>query len=114
MRRSSTVSTWKKSQASSPDAWLRRNSRQVLLSRRGAGPSPAADRIRRIVPSPTRCSSRMSSPWIGRHPHRAFSLASRLTSSRICTGTGGLPGRFGYSQCRATNRRCQSTNVPGV
>ena len=35
-----------------PDAWLARNCRQVGDARRGAGPSPAAARIRRIVPLP--------------------------------------------------------------
>jgi hypothetical protein len=38
------------SHANSPAAWQRSNSRQVTLSPRGAGPRPASDRIRRIVP----------------------------------------------------------------
>ena len=36
------------------DAWAARNSRQVGYARRGAGVSPAAARIRRIVPAPMR------------------------------------------------------------
>jgi hypothetical protein len=48
--------------ASSPDAWLRRNSRQVLLSRPGAEPSSAADRIRRIVPPPAGAPVEPGSP----------------------------------------------------
>jgi hypothetical protein len=47
-RWSSTVSTCK-SQARIPDAWVVRNCRQVGDVRRGAGPSLAAARIRRIV-----------------------------------------------------------------
>ena len=35
-----------------PDAWTARNCRQAGDARRGAGPSPAAARIRRIVPHP--------------------------------------------------------------
>ena len=56
----------RKSHARIPDAWAARNCRHVGDARRGAGPSPAADRIRRIVPSPTRYPSSMSSPWIRR------------------------------------------------
>jgi hypothetical protein len=39
-----------------PDAWDARNCRQVGEVRRGAGPNPAAARIRRIVPSPIESS----------------------------------------------------------
>ena len=37
-----------------PEAWETRNCRQVGDARRGAGVSPAATRIRRIVPAPMR------------------------------------------------------------
>ena len=37
-RRRVIVSTWKKSVASSPDAWVRRNVRHVVSMPRGAGP----------------------------------------------------------------------------
>jgi hypothetical protein len=53
-RRSSTVSTCRKSQAEMPEAWAVRNCREVGDARRVAGPSPAAARILRIVPSPIR------------------------------------------------------------
>src|SRR5262245_7618790 len=61
-RWSSTVSTCRKSQARIPDAWAARNCRQGGDARRGAGPSPAAARIRRIVPSPTRYPTPSNSP----------------------------------------------------
>ena len=56
-RWSSTVSTCKKSHARMPDAWAARSCRQAGAARRGAGPSPAAARIRRMVPSPIRYPS---------------------------------------------------------
>jgi len=40
--------------------------RHVSDARRGAGPSPVAATIRRIVPSPTRNPIPSSSPWIRR------------------------------------------------
>ena len=49
-----------------PDAWAARNCRQVGDARRGAGRSPAAARIRRIVPSPTRYPRPSISPWMRR------------------------------------------------
>jgi hypothetical protein len=71
-RWSSTVSTCRKSQARMPDAWLARNCRHVGDARRGAGPRPAAARIRRIVPSPTRYPRPSSSPWqVEQAPHQA-------------------------------------------
>jgi hypothetical protein len=48
------VSACRKSQARIPAAWEARKCCQVGQTRRGAGPSPAAARIRRIVPSPIR------------------------------------------------------------
>ncbi|MGO9193222.1 MAG: hypothetical protein ACLP8X_32880 [Streptosporangiaceae bacterium] len=44
------MSTCRKSQARIPDAWDVRNWCHVGDVRRGAGPSPALARIRRIVP----------------------------------------------------------------
>jgi hypothetical protein len=94
-RRSSTVSTCRKSQARMPDAWLARNCRQVGEAPRGAGPRPTAARIRRIVPSPTRCPSPISSPWMRLYPQRGFCRASCSTSARTPAGTGGRPGAPG-------------------
>ena len=74
---------------------LARNCRQVGDARRGAGPSPAAARIRRIVPSPTRYPRPSSSPWMRRYPQRGFCRASCSTSARTSAGTGGRPGAFG-------------------
>jgi len=48
------------------DACAARNCRQVGDARRGAGRSPAAARIRRIVPSPIRYPRPTSSPWMRR------------------------------------------------
>jgi hypothetical protein len=39
-RLNKTVSTWKKSVATTPDAWVRKNSHQVGPLRREAGPGP--------------------------------------------------------------------------
>ena len=49
-----TVSTCRKSHDKIPAAWEARNWRHVGDARRGAGVSPAAARIRRIVPAPMR------------------------------------------------------------
>ena len=68
-RQHNTVSTCRKSQASIPDAWDVGNWRHVGEVRRGAGPSPALARIRRIVPLPARWPRLSSSPWILRYPH---------------------------------------------
>jgi len=43
------VSTVKKSQATIPAAWRRRNAGQVVLARRGAGSSPWRLRVVRIA-----------------------------------------------------------------
>jgi hypothetical protein len=53
----------------------------------------------RIVPAPMRCPRPRSSPWMRRCPQRGFCLASRRTSSRISSGTGGRPVVFGRSIC---------------
>jgi hypothetical protein len=84
-----TVSTCRKSQARIPAAWEARNCRQVGDARRGAGVSPAATRILRIVPAPTRYPRPRSSPWMRRCPHCGFCLASR----------GGEPGRISVPGC---------------
>jgi hypothetical protein len=49
-----TVAACKKSHARIPGAWEAGNCRQAGDARRGAGLSPAAARIRRIVPVPVR------------------------------------------------------------
>jgi hypothetical protein len=56
------------------------------------GPSLAAARIRRIVPSPTRYPRPSSSPWMRRYPQRGFCRASCSTRARTSAGIGGRPG----------------------
>jgi hypothetical protein len=73
------VSMWKKSVASSPQACVRRNGRQLVSMWRGAGPTLPAARIRRIVPASTRWPSPTSSPCTRRCPQPGFSRASRRT-----------------------------------
>ncbi len=63
------------------------------VRRRGAGPSRAAARIRRIVPAPTRCPRPRSSPWIRRWPQEGFSCARRSTRALISSSIGGRPER---------------------
>src|ERR687897_627024 len=74
---SNTVSTVKKSHASTPLPCVRRNSLHVGPVRRGAGPRPARRRIRRTVLAPARIPSLRSSPWILMQPHLGFSLPRR-------------------------------------
>ena len=61
-RRSSTVSTVKKSQATIPLAWARKNSRHGSDDRRGAGSMPDCCRIDQTVLAAIRTPSRASSP----------------------------------------------------
>ena len=63
-RRSRTGSTVKKSQATIPLACWRRNARQVVVARRGAGSSPWRRSVVRIAVAETRMPSRSSSPLI--------------------------------------------------
>jgi hypothetical protein len=87
-----TVSTVKKSHASTPLPCARRNSLHVGPVRRGAGPRPARRRIRRMVLAPTRIPSLRSSPWILTQPHRGFSLPRRMMRSAVSGSRGGRPG----------------------
>jgi hypothetical protein len=63
-RRSQIVSTVKKSQATISAACWRRNTRQVVVARRGAGSSPWRRSVVRIAVAETRIPSRWSSPWM--------------------------------------------------
>jgi hypothetical protein len=63
-RRSSTVSTMRKSHAMIPDACARRNVRQLSDARRGAGSIPACVRIAHTVLAASVISRWVSSPWI--------------------------------------------------
>jgi hypothetical protein len=58
------VSAVKKSHATIPAACRRRNARQVLAIRRGAGSSPWRRSVVRIAVAETRTPSRWSSPLI--------------------------------------------------
>ncbi len=62
----STVSTVKKSQATIPLAWARRNSLHVSDDRRGTGSMPACRKIDQTVLAAIRIPSPASSPWIRR------------------------------------------------
>ena len=73
--------------------------------RRGAGPSPALARIRRIVPSPARWPRPSSSPWILRCPHRGFCLASCMTLRSAQSGFGLATWR------RSTAISCRNTKI---
>jgi hypothetical protein len=81
----------KKSQASIPCAWARRNSLQEGPPRRGAGPSPERRSSDLIVVAPTRMPSLRSSPWIRTQPQLGSSRPSRSTSSRSCDRSAGGP-----------------------
>ena len=61
-RRNSTVSTLKKSQATIPLAWARRNALHVSDDRRGAGWMPACCKIDQTVLAAIRIPSPASSP----------------------------------------------------
>jgi hypothetical protein len=49
-----------------------------------------------------------------RCPHRGFCLASRRTTARISSVTGGRPVGFGYVHFSLTGRRCHASSVAGV
>jgi hypothetical protein len=86
------VSTVKKSPATTPSAWARRNCAQLGPERLGAGPRPRRRSSVLMVVAPTRIPSLRSSPQILMQPHRGFSLAIRTMSSTVCGSIGGLPG----------------------
>jgi hypothetical protein len=112
-RRGKIVPAWKKSQASSPFAGVRRNARQEVSCWRGAG-WPMERRIRRTVAALIRWPGGDSSPCTRRYPQDGFSRASRSTRSRISLLAGGRPGGLGYVHLRPIRRRCPASSVPGV
>jgi hypothetical protein len=63
-RRNDTVSTVKKSHATIPAAWWRRNARQVVAVRRGTGFRPWRRSVVQTAVADTCTSSRRSSPLI--------------------------------------------------
>jgi hypothetical protein len=89
-----------------PDAWVVRNCRQVGDARRGAGPSPAAARIRRIVPSPP------GAPGQAAHPEYAGSPARVLPRQLLhqCAHLG--PGPAAVPACPSSHDPVQP-QVPG-
>jgi hypothetical protein len=92
-RRRKIVSTWEKSQASRPSAWVRRNARQEVSRARGAGRGFLARMIRRTVAALTCWPGRVSSPCTRRYPQAGFSRASRSTRSWLSWLVLGRPGR---------------------
>jgi hypothetical protein len=65
-RCNNTVSTVKKSTASTPLAWAGRNCRQEIAERVGAGSTPARSRMAQTVLAPILEPRRHSSPWMRR------------------------------------------------
>jgi hypothetical protein len=96
-----TVSTCRKSTATTPAAWACRNCRQLGPERRGAGSMPAACRISHTVDGATVTPSFMSSPWIRRCPRSGFSLARRTTSRAMPGFAAGVPACVA-SSCRTS------------
>jgi hypothetical protein len=86
------VSTWKKSAARIPDAWVFRNCSQVGSPRRGAGSIPAFFRVAHTVAGETLRPRPAISPAMGLYPQVGFSLAMRKTRVRIVGLVGGRPG----------------------
>jgi hypothetical protein len=94
-----------KSHARMPHAWAFRSCRHVGDARRGAGPSPAAARIRRIAPSLARYPRSASSPWMRRYPQRGFSRASCPTRARTSFPSPPAPGNRPGSERTQGNTR---------
>jgi hypothetical protein len=90
------VSTWAEPQARSPAAWAARICCQVGDAHQGAGVSPAAARIRRIVPAPVRyprpgahpgCGGAALRVLPGQPPHQLTDLLrDRRASGRVRIG----------------------------
>ena len=105
------ITLWvKKSQATSVFTCSRMNFCQVvssaLLRRAGEGVSPSSFRIRRTDDRPSLSRSLRNSPTMRRYPQPAFSLARRITSSRMLRTILGRPTRLGWrpSLCSITQR----------
>jgi hypothetical protein len=94
-RKVTAQSTWKKSQASIVAAWVRRNWRQVVRLRCGAGGIRSRFRIRRAVEALTRYPRPGSSPWIRLYPQPGFSRAICSISIATLTSAAGRPPRCG-------------------
>jgi len=107
------VSTVKKSQASRPSAWARRNLRQDVSRPRGAGWYLRARRIRRTAASLIRWPSRVSSPCTRRYPHRGFSDASRSIRSRISRLVLGRAAGSGMSISGSPDGGARPAGCPG-
>jgi hypothetical protein len=113
-RRSQTVSTVRKSQATIADPCARRNCDQLSSARRGAGSIPRRRRIAQIVLGASAIPSPTSSPWMRRYPQVGFSRAMRSTSSQMPLSVRGRPrATRAYVQRRATSWRCQRKRVTG-
>ncbi len=96
-------------------ACWRRNCRQLGPVRLGAGPEPAASRMRLTVLGDTRRPSFSNSPAIRGWPQPGFSRAKHRTRWRIRLSTAGRPGlRRGCVHLRVTSSRCQRRSVCGV
>jgi len=90
-RRVTAQSTGKNSHASTVAACVRRNRRQVVRLRCGAGGIRSRFIIRRTVDAPTRMPGPGNSPWIRLQPQPGFSRAICPISTASLAPIGGLP-----------------------
>ena len=113
-RRSKTVSTVKKSHATIPAAWRRRNPRQVVLAHLGAGSSPWRRMVVRIAVAETHAKAQQLA-LDALIPQRGFSRARRTISPWRSASCGRRPcPRRGKIHDPAIRWRCQRSSVSGL
>jgi hypothetical protein len=99
--RRETVSTAKKSQASTPCAWARGNSLHDGPPRRGAGPRPRRLRIILIVGAPTLMPSLRSSPWMRTQPLKGVKTPIRRSGLGSATMAGVWGAKIRFARAKA-------------
>jgi hypothetical protein len=114
MRCRKTVSTVRKSHASTLAACARRKARHDECVRCGAGCRPASSSTFRTEVADTLMPTPFSSPAMRRYPQCEFSRASRRIIVRSDDSSGGRPGLVcEYVQRRAASWRCHRRSVSG-